>query len=93
MNIGQSKPETVSVRIREDDYAAIREIGQHYGVKNVDVIQNLLDLWGMLDKDDQDMVFLGGDIEDTGPDVIFKTPDNQIGSVTYKIMTPQSPNR
>ena len=35
MSVGQSKPETVSVRIREDDYAKIREISTDYGVKVV----------------------------------------------------------
>ena len=63
MSKGQSKPETVSVRIREDDYAQIREIANFYNVKVVDAIESFVKLWGMLDKEDQDLVFLGEPIE------------------------------
>ena len=64
MSKGQSKPETVSVRIREDDYAQIREIATSYDLKVVDAIERFVKLWGMLDKEDQDLVMLGSPIEE-----------------------------
>ncbi|QDP65098.1 MAG: hypothetical protein GOVbin1630_55 [Prokaryotic dsDNA virus sp.] len=90
MSKGQSKPETVSVRIREDDYAQIREIANFYNVKVVDAIESFVKLWGMLDKEDQDLVFLGEPIEEDVPPIIFKSDPHETSHVTYK-KTPPSP--
>tara|TARA_R110000824_G_scaffold335459_1_gene522022 strand:+ start:335 stop:616 length:282 start_codon:yes stop_codon:yes gene_type:complete len=88
---GQSKPETVSVRIKEDDYAVIAEVATHYGVKNVDAIEKLVDAWTMLSEEDQDMVFLGdaeGPEEPEENPVIYKTDPLQSFQVVYKKAPP-----
>tara|TARA_R100000458_G_C8278289_1_gene254261 strand:- start:56 stop:328 length:273 start_codon:yes stop_codon:yes gene_type:complete len=85
---GQSKPETVSVRIREDDYAEIVEIANHYGVKNVDVVQRLVDAWTMLDEEDRDMVFSGDMPPEEGAPVIYKSDPTQGFQVVYKKTPP-----
>lgn len=83
MSVGQSKPETVSVRIREDDYAKIREISTDYGVKVVDAVQALVDLWDMIGKEDQEMVMLGEELEQE-PEIIYKSEPGETFQVTYK---------
>lgn len=91
MSKGQSKPETVSVRIREDDYAQIREIATSYNLKVVDAIERFVKLWGMLDKEDQDLVMLGSPIEEEDiPPSIYKSNPQETFHVTYK-KTPPSP--
>ena len=87
MSVGQSKPETVSVRIREDDYAKIREVGSAYGIKVVDVVQALVDLWDMIGKEDQDMVIHGED-PSPEPDIIYKSEPGETFQVTYKKTPP-----
>jgi PHP family Zn ribbon phosphoesterase len=42
---GQSKPETVSIRIREETYVAISEYAKSKGIKIVDAIDVLVDAW------------------------------------------------
>ena len=88
MSKGQSKPETVSVRIREDDYAEIVLIAKRYGVKNVDVVQKLVDAWTMIDEEDQDMVFTGDMPPEEDPPVIYKSEPGEGFRVVYKKTPP-----
>ena len=89
MSQGKIKPETVSVRIREDDYAEIRDISTHYGIKVVDVVQSLVDVWDMLDDEDRDAI-MSGEEPSKEDFVIFKSPPGETFAVTYK-KTPPSP--
>tara|TARA_Y100001938_G_C7793157_1_gene283521 strand:- start:125 stop:319 length:195 start_codon:yes stop_codon:yes gene_type:complete len=42
---GKRKPETVSVRIREDTFATIYDAAKKYGVKHVDIIDAMAYCW------------------------------------------------
>ena len=42
---GKRKPETVSVRIREDTFATIYDAAKQYGVKHVDIIDAMAYCW------------------------------------------------
>ena len=82
MSQGKIKPETVSVRIKEDDYAVIRDIGNAYGVKVVDVVQSLVDVWHWLDEDEQIAAITGEDPPEE-ESVIFKSTPQDKFAVTY----------
>ena len=42
---GKRKPETVSVRLREDTFATIYDAAKKYGVKHVDIIDAMAYCW------------------------------------------------
>lgn len=42
---GQSKPESVSIRIREDAFVVVAAIAKAHGVKNVDAVDALVYAW------------------------------------------------
>lgn len=45
MSKGQSKPETVSIRIREDAFVVVAAIAKTHNVKNVDAVDALVYAW------------------------------------------------
>lgn len=89
MSQGKIKPETVSVRIREDDYAVIRDISNDHGVKVVDVVQSLVDVWHWLDEDEQRAAITGEEPPEE-ESVIFKSEPGDHFAVTYKKTPPSS---
>jgi len=48
---GQSKPESVSIRIREDAFVVVAEIARKHGIKNVDAVDALVYAWTNYVKD------------------------------------------
>ena len=59
MNQGSSKPETASVRIREDTMAMVIGIAEHYGIKNVDVIDAMAEAWMDICEEHRDEIIFG----------------------------------
>lgn len=80
MNQGQSKPETASIRIREDTMALVIEIANHYKIKNVDVIDAMAESWLDISDEHRDEILFGSDdTEDEVPPV-----DPMQANVSYK---------
>tara|TARA_Y100000114_G_scaffold71139_1_gene65117 strand:- start:2578 stop:2826 length:249 start_codon:yes stop_codon:yes gene_type:complete len=80
MNQGSSKPETASVRIREDTMALVIQIAEHYGIKNVDVVDAMAEAWMDISDEHRDEIIFGPE------DMAKLTPPpnpNQV-RVTYK---------
>lgn len=79
----ERRQETVSVRIKEDDYAVVHTIGTRYGAKNVDVLHKLVELWGMIDSEFQDGLFMGFEEDEEPNPVICKSSGNDHLEVKY----------
>ena len=80
MNQGSSKPETASVRIREDTMAMVISIASHYGIKNVDVIDAMAEAWMDICDEHRDEIIFGPSEEQVTPPQL----DPEKVKVTYK---------
>tara|TARA_Y100000593_G_C4285118_1_gene324996 strand:+ start:906 stop:1160 length:255 start_codon:yes stop_codon:yes gene_type:complete len=60
------RPETVSVRIREDDYAAIKSIANDAGMKVPDTVTAILEHWKSMPENQRNSV-LGLATRDDNP--------------------------
>lgn len=80
MNQGQSKPETASVRIRENTMALVIEVAKEYNIKNVDVIDAMAVAWCEIsDEHREDILFEPEEMGTLSPPV-----DPIKANVTYK---------
>lgn len=80
MNQGSSKPETASVRIREDTMALVIETAKHYGIKNVDVIDAMAEAWMDICEEHRDEIIFGPEEMTT----LTPPPEPLDVKVTYK---------
>tara|TARA_X000001388_G_C2209323_1_gene114502 strand:+ start:925 stop:1173 length:249 start_codon:yes stop_codon:yes gene_type:complete len=80
MNQGQSKPETASVRIRENTMALVLKVAEEYNVKNVDVIDAMAVAWCEISDEHRDDILFGPEeMETLSPPI-----DPMQANVSYK---------
>ncbi len=80
MNQGQSKPETASVRIRENTMALVIQVAEEYNVKNVDVLDAMAVAWCEISDEHRDDILFGPEEMET----LTPPVDPMKANVTYK---------
>ena len=80
MNQGQSKPETASVRIRENTMALVIQVAEEYNVKNVNVLDAMAVAWCEISDEHRDDILFGPEEMET----LTPPVDPMKANVTYK---------
>jgi len=80
LNQGQSKPETASVRIRENTMALVIQVAEEYNVKNVDVLDAMAVAWCEISDEHRDDILFGPEEMET----LTPPVDPMKANVTYK---------
>jgi len=80
LNQGQSKPETASVRIRENTMALVIQVAEEYNVKNVNVLDAMAVAWCEISDEHRDDILFGPEEMET----LTPPVDPMKANVTYK---------